>query len=186
MSFQIQPVLSHMALFARDIDSMIAFYGEILGLKVSDGRKRKVGSARGESEIVFLSNEPQIHQQLQLSSGLFDSDDCNVVHQVSFRLGRLEELRQIAKRIIEKTQIDIGQLDQMDHGNAWSLYFKDPEENMLELYVETPWSLNHPFAFSFDIMQPDDVIMATTYERVRDAQGSDPWLSKKDGHMQNA
>ena len=65
MSFQIQPVLSHMALFAKDIDSMIAFYGEILGLKVSDGRKRQVGSARGESEIVFLSNEPQIHQQLQ-------------------------------------------------------------------------------------------------------------------------
>ena len=52
MSFQIQPVLSHMALFAKDIDSMIAFYGEILGLKVSDGRKRQVGSARGESEIV--------------------------------------------------------------------------------------------------------------------------------------
>ena len=175
-----------MALFAKDIDSMIAFYGEILGLKVSDGRKRQVGSARGESEIVFLSNEPQIHQQLQLSAGLFDSDDCNVVHQVSFRLGRLEELRRIAKRIIEKTQIDMSQLDQMDHGNAWSLYFRDPEENMLELYVETPWSLDHPFAFSFDIMQPDDVIMATTYERVRDAQGTDPWLSKKDGHMQNA
>ena len=73
----------------------------LLGLKVSDDRKRQVGSARGDSEIIFLSNEPQIHQQLQLSSSLFDSDDCNVVHQVSFRLGRLEELRQIAKRIIE-------------------------------------------------------------------------------------
>ena len=117
---------------------------------------------------------------------MFDSDDCNVVHQVSFRLGRLEELRQIAKRIIEKTQIDINQLDQMDHGNAWSLYFKDPEENMLELYVETPWNLDHPFAFSFDIMQPDDVIMAMTYERVRDAQGTDPWLSKKEESMRNA
>ena len=65
MSAQIHPVLSHMALFARDVECMIDFYGRVLGLNVSDGRKRKAGVARGDSEIIFLSNEPQIHQQLQ-------------------------------------------------------------------------------------------------------------------------
>ena len=175
MSVEIHPVLSHMALFVRDVERMIDFYGRVLGLNVSDGRKREAGASRGDSEIVFLSNEPQIHQQLQLSAGLFDGDECNVVHQVSFRLGGLGELREIAKRIVEETQLDLEQLDQLDHGNAWSLYFRDPEGNMLELYVSTPWQVEHPFAQPFDVIQPDDVIMATTYERVREALGVDPW-----------
>ncbi len=83
---------------------MIDFYGRILGLSVSDGRKREAGASRGDSEIVFLSNDPEVHQQLQLSASLFDGDDCNFVHQVSFRLGGLGELREIARRIVEETQ----------------------------------------------------------------------------------
>jgi len=172
VSVEIHPVLSHMALFVRDVERMIEFYGRVLGLNVSDGRNMAKGAARGDSEIIFLSNDPQIHQQLQLSNALFDDDDCNVVHQVSFRLGGLAELREIARRVVEETQMEV---DQLDHGNAWSLYFRDPEGNMLELYVETPWQVDHPFAKSFDIMQPDDVIMASTYERVRDLTGVDPW-----------
>ena len=172
MSVEIHPVLSHMALFVRDVERMIDFYGRVLGLNVSDGRKKAKGAARGDSEIIFLSNDPQIHQQLQLSNALFGEDDCNVVHQVSFRLGGLNELREIARRVVEETQMEV---DQLDHGNAWSLYFRDPEGNMLELYVETPWQVEHPFAKSFDAMQPDDVIMATTFERVRDLTGADPW-----------
>jgi catechol 2,3-dioxygenase-like lactoylglutathione lyase family enzyme len=95
-----------MALFVRDAERMIDFYGRVLGLKVSDGRKREVGASRGDSEIVFLSNEPQIYQQLQLSAASFDDDECNVVHQISFRLAGLSDLREVTRRIIEETQID--------------------------------------------------------------------------------
>jgi len=178
VSVEIHPVLSHMALFVRDVERMIDFYGRVLGLNVSDGRKREAGASRGDSEIVFLSNDPQIHQQMQLSTNLFSDGECNVVHQVSFRLGGLNELREVARRIVEETQMDLNQLDQLDHGNAWSLYFRDPEGNMLELYVDTPWQVEHPFAQQFDVMQPDDVILATTYERVRDVLGVDPWTVK--------
>ena len=186
MSVEIHPVLSHMALFARDVERMIDFYGRVLGLNVSDGRKREVGVSRGNSEIILLSNEPQIHQQLQLSAGLIDGDECTVVHQVSFRLSDLTELREIARRIVEETQIDLTQLDQLDHGNAWSLYFRDPENNMLELYVETPWQLKHPFAQPFDIMQPDDVIIGVTCERIRDSEGIDPWSAAAQSKMADA
>ena len=54
MSGEIQAVLSHMALFVRDVERMIDFYGRVLGLNVSDGRKREAGASRGDSEIVFL------------------------------------------------------------------------------------------------------------------------------------
>ena len=186
MSVKVQPILSHMALFVRDAERMIDFYGRVLGLKVSDGRKREVGASRGDSEIVFLSNEPQIYQQLQLSAASFDDDECNVVHQVSFRLAGLSDLREVTRRIIEETQVDSEQLDQMDHGNAWSLYFRDPECNMLELYVDSPWQIDHPFAKIFDVMQPDDVIMATTYQRVRELNGVDPWSNKSNQMMAKA
>ena len=116
----------------------------------------------------------------------FDNDECNVVHQVSFRLGELAELRKVAQRIVEETQIDLSQLDQLDHGNAWSLYFRDPEGNMLELYVETPWQIKHPFAQPFDVMQPDDVIVGTTCERVREAEGIDPWSVAKNTKLADA
>ena len=180
MSVKIQPVLSHMALFARDVEQMIDFYGRILGLNVSDGRKKELGVSKGDSEIIFLSNDPQIHQQLQLSSTLFDDEDCNVVHQVSFRLYELRELREIARRLVEEKGMDVNQIDQLDHGNAWSLYIRDPENNMLELYVDTPWQMKHPYAFAFDVMQPDDVIVGATFERVKDAEGIDPWQSCAD------
>ena len=186
MSVEIHPVLSHMALFARDVDHMIDFYGRVLGLSVSDGRQLEAGISRGDSEIIFLSNQPQIHQQLQLSASLFDDEECNVIHQVSFRLGDLSELREVARRIVEETQVDLSQLDQLDHGNAWSLYFRDPEENMLELYVETPWKIKQPFAQPFDILQPDDVIIGMTFERVRDAEGVDPWSVTAKSKMADA
>jgi len=172
VSVEIHPVLSHRALFVRDVERMIDFYRRVLGVSVSDGRNMAKGAARRDSEIIFLSNDPQIHQQLQLSNSLFGEDECNVVHQITFRLGCLAELRDIARRIFEETQIEV---DQFDHGNAWSLYFRDPEGNMLELYVETPWQVDHPFAMAFDIMQSDDVIMTATYERVHDLTGVDPW-----------
>ena len=186
MSVEIHPVLSHMALFARDVEPMIDFYGRILGLNVSDGRNQEAGVSRGDSEIIFLSNEPQIHQQLQLSAGLSDDDEYNVVHQISFRLDNLTELREITRRIVEETQTDLTQLDQLDHGNAWSLYFRDPENNMLELYVESPWQIKHPFAQPFDIMQPDDVIISATCERIRESEGIDPWKVANQNRMADA
>ena len=88
--------------------------------------------------------------------------------------------------IVEERQIDLSQLDQLDHGNAWSLYFRDPEGNMLELYVETPWQLKHPFAQPFDIMQPDDVIIGMTCERVRESEGVDPWSAAAQKKMADA
>ncbi|MDP6258005.1 MAG: VOC family protein, partial [Rhodospirillales bacterium] len=86
MSVEIHPVLSHRALFVRDVERMIDFYRRVLGVSVSDGRNMAKGAARSDSEIIFLSNDPQIHQQLQLSNSLFGEDECNVVHQISFRL----------------------------------------------------------------------------------------------------
>jgi catechol 2,3-dioxygenase len=53
---------------------------------------------------------------------------------------------------------------QLDHGNAWSIYFHDPEGNMVEVYADSPWHVPQPYGKPFDITQPADRIRAATYE----------------------
>ena len=44
----------------------------------------------------------------------------------------------------------------MNHGNSWSLYFNDPEDNTVEIYMDTPWYVAQPFADDLDLDLPDD------------------------------
>jgi catechol-2,3-dioxygenase len=49
------------------------------------------------------------------------------------------------------------------HGNAWSLYYKDPEGNGLECFVDTPFHVAQPVAAEeFDLDLSDEDIEAWT------------------------
>ena len=48
-----------------------------------------------------------------------------------------------------------------DHGNAWALYFKDPEGNPVELYVDSPFYTPQPCG-ELDLDQPNDEILRRT------------------------
>ncbi len=48
------------------------------------------------------------------------------------------------------------------HGNAWSIYFSDPEGNYLELYVHTPWYVPQPYADDFNLDESNDEITRKT------------------------
>ena len=49
-----------------------------------------------------------------------------------------------------------------DHGNAWALYFKDPEGNPVELYVDSPFYTPQPWGEPLDLDQPNDEILRRT------------------------
>jgi catechol-2,3-dioxygenase len=57
------------------------------------------------------------------------------------------------------------------HGNAWSVYFADPEGNRVELFVDTPWHTPQPFAEPFDIEAPVETILAQTEALCRSRPG---------------
>ena len=46
------------------------------------------------------------------------------------------------------------------HGNAVSLYFRDPEGNRLELFMDTPWYCDQPLREPIDLSQSDEAILA--------------------------
>jgi catechol-2,3-dioxygenase len=43
----------------------------------------------------------------------------------------------------------------VSHGNALSLYFRDPEGNRIELFVDTPWYVQQPVRIAMDMRLSD-------------------------------
>jgi catechol-2,3-dioxygenase len=147
--------LSHFGIFVRNLDRMVDFYTRVLGLLVMD-RGVQPG---GPTELAFLSHDPDQHHQLVLVSGRPAEARDSVVNQISFKLPTLEDLKTMYGRLraegIEPNRI-------VTHGNAWSVYFPDPEGNRCELFVDTPWHTPQPYAEPFDIEAPVEKIFAET------------------------
>jgi catechol-2,3-dioxygenase len=59
-----------------------------------------------------------------------------MVDPLAFRTPALGDLRIIHANLIGAGNENILQID---HGNAWSLYFSDPEGNGVVCYVDTPF-----------------------------------------------
>lgn len=160
-----QPVaaLSHFGIHVTNIDRMADFYTRVLGLVVTDRGKLADGP-----ELAFLSHDPDQHHQLVLITGRPAAGGYNVVNQISFKLGTLEDLKAMHARVRAE---GIAEFRVVTHGNAWSVYFADPEGNRVELFVDTPWHTPQPFAEPFDIEAPTATILARTEAICRSRPG---------------
>ena len=155
--------LSHFGIHVTDLARMGDFYTRVLGLLVSDRGNLPTGST-----LLFLSRDPDEHHQLVLVSGRPPGIDYNVVNQISFKLPTLADLKAMHARMREE---GIKEFRVVTHGNAWSVYFADPEGNRVELFVDTPWHTPQPFAEPFDIEAPVDTIMQQTEDICRSRPG---------------
>ena len=151
--------LSHMGIFVRDLERMAAFYKEVLGFLETDR-----GPANGQY-VVFLTRHPHAHHQLVLSSGRpADAGPTSGVQQISFMADSLEDLRRMHRIVAARD--DVSDISPRDHGNAWSLYFRDPEYNRLEIYIDTPWHMAQPHHVALDLSLSDEEIHKRTEARV--------------------
>ena len=155
--------LSHFGIHVTDIARMEAFYTRTLGLLVSDR-----GALANGPTLVFLSRDPDEHHQLVLVTGRPPGGGYNVVNQISFKLPALDDLQAMHRRLREE---GIKEFRIVTHGNAWSIYFADPEGNRVELFVDTPWHTPQPFAEPFDLEAPTATIMAETEKICRSRPG---------------
>ena len=155
--------LSHFGIHVTDIARMEEFYTRALGLLVSDR-----GTLAHGPTLVFLSRDPDEHHQLVLVTGRPPGGGYNVVNQISFKLPSLADLKEAHARMREE---GVKEFRIVTHGNAWSVYFADPEGNRVELFVDTPWHTPQPFAEPFDIEAPAEAIMAETERICRSRPG---------------
>ena len=112
---------SHFGLYVTDLPRMEDFYTRVLGLLVSDR-----GQVPGGSDLVFLSRDPDEHHQIVLATGRPPGVEFNVVNQISFKLPTLADLKAMHARARDE---GTKPFRIVTHGNAWSVYFADPEGN---------------------------------------------------------
>jgi catechol 2,3-dioxygenase len=168
---------SHVGLFVRDLDEMAAFYRDFMGFLVTD---------RGhlpQAELVFLSRDPREHHQLVLVSGRPESACARVVNQISFRAGSLLALCQLYHGLAGARVTDI---DPVTHGTSWSLYFRDPEGNRIEVFADTDWYIPQPCRIRLDLSWPPERIYAETEAFCRAQPGCRPladWQAEFDARL---
>lgn len=164
--------LGHVTLAARDIDTMVAFYADVLGFHVTNRGE----PVPGMGEMVFMSQDPTAHHQIVLVSTPEPAPPgFALADHMAFRTGTLDDLRAIGDRL---AAAQVATVIPISHGNAWSLYFTDPEGNGVECFVDTPFHVAQPYADRLDLSASDDEIEATTrglIEGLPEFQSFDDW-----------
>ncbi|HSA89987.1 MAG TPA: VOC family protein [Burkholderiales bacterium] len=150
---------SHMGIFVTDSVRMEDFYTRVLGFAVTDR------GFLGSIALVFLSRDASEHHQIVLAAGRPAGAGFNPINQISFRMADFAGLREMHRRL---EQEGVSELSPASHGNALSVYFKDPEGNRIELFVDTPWYVEQPVRVPIDMRLSDAEIWAWAE---RDARG---------------
>ena len=115
---------SHVGIHVHDLPGMEDFYTRFMGLVVTD--RGPLDTSLGMLDFVFLSRDPREHHQLVLASGRPEKTPFNVLNQISFRLESLADLRTMHGRLQD---FPVSDVIPINHGNALSVYFRDPEGN---------------------------------------------------------
>ena len=142
---------SHIGLYVSDLPRMARFYKQALRFTQTDA------GDLGAVQLVFLSRDPAEHHQLVLATGRPADMAFNVVNQMSFRVPDLATLRAFHDRLLAE---GASEMLPVTHGNAVSVYCRDPEGNRLELFMDTPWYCDQPLREPIDLTQPDEAILA--------------------------
>ncbi len=142
---------SHMGIYVQDLPRMAAFYKEVLCFTETDRGNL------GPVQLVFLSRDPREHHQLVLASGRPPEATYSVINQISLRVPDLRTLKFVYQRVAQEPCVS--DLISATHGNAVSIYFRDPEGNRLEIFMDTPWYCEQPLREPISLEEPDDIIL---------------------------
>jgi catechol 2,3-dioxygenase len=150
-----RPTPSHFGIFVTDIQRMTDFYTQVFGLVVTDrGQGRTF-----KSELVFMSASEDQHHQLVLASGRPVEATFSTVMQISFAVPSIQHIRDAKAAALERGAT---QMRGLNHGNALSIYFSDPEGNTVEVYIDTPFYVAQPHGDPLDLTLSDEEIMRQT------------------------
>ncbi|HWO73079.1 MAG TPA: VOC family protein [Dehalococcoidia bacterium] len=138
--------LGHFGIFVRDMPKMVDFYTNVLGMTLTD---------RGEGDrIVFLSARPEEeHHEIALAKSEDQRTDAG---QISFHVDSLQDLKALYRKVK-----DYGcQFDRIvNHGIAFGCYFRDPEDNRVEIYWSTGIDYPQPFGDPIDLEASDEELL---------------------------
>ena len=152
--------LSHFELFVDDAACMQEFYTRCLGFVVTD-----IGE--GKDAMVFLSRNPNEHHQLVLNPRNSEMETESPIDHISFRVDSIASLRVFHQSLLSSSTL----LQTVSHGTSWSIYFRDPEDNRLEFFTDTPWHVNQPCRFEVDFAMSNEELLEFTERRIEGLPG---------------
>lgn len=178
-------MFSHLGFTTTNFEAMVDFYTRILGFTITD-RGQLAGL-----DLVFLSRDPMDHHQIVLITGRPEGIPPHpiapqfgpVINQISFRVGNLQDLKALYNRFLEEN-VPIKIVG--SHGVSWSVYCGDPDDNMLEFFVDTEWYFPQPFLVPLDLTKSDEEIYTETEQMCREQPGFETyanWRAKIAGQM---
>jgi len=174
--------LSHTTVAVKDLDRILEFYCNVLGFEVTNR-----GTPGDGSELAFVSQDPNDHHQIVFVSNLPAGEHSFVmVDHLAFRTGSLDDLRAIGDNL---AAAGVEGVIPISHGNAWSLYFTDPEGNGLECFVDSPFHVAQPYADGLDLAATDQEIAAATrakIEQLPEFQSAEQWRNQFAGRLDRA
>jgi catechol 2,3-dioxygenase len=156
-----------MGIFTDNPEAMQEFYVRVLGMVVSDSGSGVLFRRR----IIFMTGDPHQHHQFVLVVREDGDPPGGALFQISFKLKALDELQRIAALAVAHGATE---LQGINHGNSWSVYFRDPDRNMVEIYMDTGWYVPQPFGDRFSLDLTDQQMRAITAERIKSVAGSMP------------
>ena len=119
--------LSHVVLHVNDMDKMVAFYKDVLGL---------LKYREHPGRMVFMTPDPELDDhQLALVKGR--EGDAKLIAHIAWRVETVADVKAYYERFkAEGVTIDhcVSHAYQ-EMGNTVSCYFLDPEGNCLEVYA---------------------------------------------------
>ena len=85
--------LGHVGLYVRDLERMVAFYQDVMGMQITKQNWR-VG-------VVFLSADPErVDHEIALMRGRSGAEDPHLIQQISLRVASLDDLRVFHRRLV--------------------------------------------------------------------------------------
>ena len=123
-----------------------------------DGACRSLTRTWTAGGMTFLSSDPvREHHEFVLMKGRVTSGDARVIQQISFIVPGLDDLKEYHQRI-KAEGVEIDRI--VSHGNAFGMYFFDPEGNRIELYCKTGFDVPQPHGDPINIEAPNDELIA--------------------------
>ncbi len=147
--------LGHVGIYAHDLMKMRDFYTRVIGLQVADEDLEGRG-------MCFLSSDPiSEHHEFVLMKGRQSDGDTQLIQQISFKVPTIQDLREY-KQALDDEQMKIDRI--VSHGNAFGMYFFDPEGNRVELYYRTGFPVPQPHGDPLDLSRSDDELLSDAKE----------------------
>ena len=161
---------SHAVCYVRDLDEMIDFYTNLLGFEVTD--RGPVAPSEGAPHIVFMSQVETDHHQIAFLPVRQGDAPPNTVNHFAFRTESLQDVRDLLAALQKDGRAS--NINPLTHGNAWSIYFNDPEGNGLEVFCDTPWHVQQPQGKPWDTTLSDQALLDWTRAEFEKEPGFGP------------